>query len=96
MRNVFTTPRVRWGTLAVATVLTAGCGTGSDSREPSRDVTAVQLVDAGGCDQNYSGCIPLVDYDLDCADVGRSVRVLGVDVHRFDADGDGYGCESYG
>jgi hypothetical protein len=36
-----------------------------------------------------------VSYDLDCPDIGHSVVVVGVDVYRFDADGDGVGCESY-
>ena len=34
-------------------------------------------------------------YDLDCADVGHSVRVTGDDPHGLDRDGDGWGCESY-
>lgn len=34
-------------------------------------------------------------YDLDCADVGRTVRVTGGDPHRLDRDRDGWGCESY-
>jgi hypothetical protein len=33
--------------------------------------------------------------DLDCADVGRTVKVTGDDPHRLDRDGDGWGCESY-
>lgn len=45
------------------------------------------------CDPNYSPCIPNVSYDLDCPDIGPSVRVIGYDHHRFDADNDGYGCE---
>jgi micrococcal nuclease len=32
-------------------------------------------------------------YDLDCPDVGHSVRVPGRDPHRLDRDGDGVGCE---
>jgi hypothetical protein len=48
------------------------------------------------CDRNYSGyCVPVVSYDLDCRDIGHSVTVVGIDHHRFDADGDGLGCESY-
>ena len=47
------------------------------------------------CDQNYSGCVPVVSYDLDCGDIGHSVTVYGNDPHRFDRDRDGYGCESY-
>lgn len=34
-------------------------------------------------------------YDLDCADVGHTVKVTGDDPHRLDRDGDGWGCESY-
>lgn len=34
--------------------------------------------------------------DLDCADIGHSVRITGPDYHRLDRDGDGIGCESYG
>lgn len=49
----------------------------------------------GGCDPNYTPCVPLVSYDLDCADIGHSVTVIGGDPHGFDRDGDGYGCESW-
>jgi len=49
---------------------------------------------SGRCDPNYRGaCVPTVPYDLDCADIDGPVYVVGVDVHRFDADGDGVGCE---
>jgi hypothetical protein len=48
----------------------------------------------GGCDPNYRGaCVPKVPYDLDCADISGSVVVVGRDVHGFDGDGDGIGCE---
>lgn len=47
------------------------------------------------CDPNYSPCVKKVSYDLDCPDIGFSVKVIGSDPHRFDRDGDGYGCESY-
>ena len=48
------------------------------------------------CDPNYAGvCVPLVDYDLDCPDIGFLVQVVGYDKHRFDRDRDGYGCETY-
>lgn len=48
-----------------------------------------------GCDPNYSGaCVPLVSYDLDCADIGGPVTVVGADPHGFDREGDGLGCES--
>jgi micrococcal nuclease len=50
---------------------------------------------AGACDSAYPGiCIPPPPPDLDCADVPyRNFRVLPPDPHRFDADGDGRGCE---
>ena len=53
------------------------------------------VVPAGrGCDPNYAGaCVPLTSSDLDCADVGGPVRVVGADRHRLDGDGDGRGCE---
>jgi endonuclease YncB( thermonuclease family) len=49
----------------------------------------------GGCDPNYTPCVPQVAYDLDCGDIGFSVTVIGYDVHGFDREGDGLGCESY-
>ena len=50
----------------------------------------------GACDPNYSGyCVPIVLYDLDCGDIRHRVIVVGVDIHRFDSDQDGIGCESY-
>ncbi len=51
---------------------------------------------AAGCDPSYPGvCIPPGPPDLDCADVSyRRFAVVGADPHRFDADGDGIGCES--
>lgn len=50
---------------------------------------------ASNCDPNYTPCVQKVSYDLDCGDIRFSVRVIGSDTHRFDRDGDGYGCESY-
>ena len=47
------------------------------------------------CNPNYSPCIPDSPYDLDCADIGESVRVIGSDEYRLDRDSDGMGCESY-
>lgn len=49
------------------------------------------------CDPNYEGCIPPYPPDLDCSDVKRMglapIRVIGTDVHKFDGDGDGIGCD---
>jgi hypothetical protein len=48
------------------------------------------------CDPNYGeGCVPKVSYDLDCIHIRRTVRVLGEDIHNFDANKDGIGCDSY-
>lgn len=46
-----------------------------------------------GCDPNYSGCVPPYPPDVNCADIGGSVTVVGSDPHGLDADGDGIGCE---
>lgn len=65
--------------------------------DPVTEIIAVgtYVEPASSCDANYSGCVPIVSYDLDCKDIGYSVTVLAYDKHRFDADNDGYGCESY-
>ena len=60
---------------------------------PAADPTPVP---GGACDPNYSGyCVPVVMYDLDCGDIRHRVIVVGIDIHHFDGDGDGVGCESY-
>jgi hypothetical protein len=52
---------------------------------------------ASTCDPNYTGaCVPISAFDLDCPDISQMVRVVGADIHGFDRDGDGFGCESYG
>jgi hypothetical protein len=72
--------------------------------QPTTQITAVGTYVAppprpaasSTCDPNYTGgCVPQVSYDLDCPDIGFSVQVVKNDPHRFDRDGDGYGCESY-
>ncbi len=49
------------------------------------------------CDPNYQECIPPYPPDLDCTDIKLMglvpIRVIGTDVHRFDGDGDGIGCD---
>ena len=61
---------------------------------------AADAATAGNCDPNYEGaCVPLYDRagDLDCADIGSAVTVVGSDPHGFDGnDNDGLGCETYG
>jgi len=78
--------------------LWSGCPTTppTSSAPPARQ----GLAPAGGrCHPGYpDGCIPAGPPDLDCPDIGRKVRVdqSRGDPHRFDADRDGWGCESYG
>lgn len=49
------------------------------------------------CDSNYAGCIPIFPADVDCTDIKRlglaPVKVVGVDKHKLDRDGDGVGCD---
>jgi micrococcal nuclease len=49
------------------------------------------------CDVNYAGCIPVSPSDIDCADIKRlglaPVKVIGIDIHKLDRDGDGVGCD---
>ena len=48
------------------------------------------------CDSNYGGgCVPLVNYDLDCPDMQGPMCVVGTDIHGFDRDKDGVGCEPW-
>ena len=60
--------------------------------EEAEEVEEVEEA-SGGCDPNYSGCVPAYPPDVDCAEVGGSVSVYGSDPHGLDADGDGVGCE---
>jgi micrococcal nuclease len=50
---------------------------------------------ATGCDPSYAGvCITPPPPDLDCGDIPyRRFSVVGPDLHRFDGDRDGIGCE---
>ena len=68
--------------------------TGSGVASP---VTTTKVTANAMCDPNYLGCIPPYPPDLDCTDIKRMglapIRVIGVDVHKFDGDGDGIGCD---
>ena len=68
--------------------------TGSSVASP---VTTTKATANAICDPNYLGCIPPYPPDLDCTDIKRMglapIRVIGVDVHKFDGDGDGIGCD---
>lgn len=55
--------------------------------------SSVGTGNSASCNPNYTPCIPNSPYDLDCSDIGFTVRVVGTDVYRLDRDHDGYGCE---
>lgn len=63
----------------------------STANNPANSATS------SNCDPNYQGCIPPSPPDLDCPDLKllglTPVKVIGVDVHRLDRDGNGVGCE---
>ena len=71
------------------------------SRRPVTRVIAVGTKESPHCDPNYSPCVPIAS-DVDCAGgsgngpayVQGPVRVIGTDIYRLDADGDGIGCDS--
>ena len=67
----------------------SGCG----SPQQTTSSKSQNSYTSSNCDPNYSGCVPKSSRDLDCADVGKNVKVTGDDPHGFDRDGDGIGCE---
>ena len=85
-----------WGSVAAAALLITGGLIYSNSRElvAETEVEPRSNQIAGQCDPNYEPCIPLQD-DLSCSDVREVVTVIGEDIHGFDRDGDGVGCEIY-
>jgi hypothetical protein len=59
-------------------------------------VGASESLTPSACDANYHPCIPPYPPDLDCAQIGHKVWVIGPsDPHGLDANHDGTGCESY-
>jgi resuscitation-promoting factor RpfB len=76
------------------------------AKEPRSQVTAVGTKveepeeESGGCDSNYSGCVPIAS-DVDCSGgsgngpeyVDGPINVTGSDIYRLDADHDGIACE---
>ncbi|MFM8523623.1 MAG: thermonuclease family protein [Actinomycetota bacterium] len=77
--------------------LWAACpGTKLDPYKAVTTVTQVLTPSPGQCDPNYDGCIPVFPPDLNCGDIKKlglaPVKVIGRDVHRLDADGDGIAC----
>lgn len=83
-----------WGSIAAAATLIAGGLILTNSQEPGPQVDPRSVESTSKCDLNYEPCIP-VQVDLSCSDIKEVVTIVGVDVHAFDRDGDGVGCEIY-
>jgi micrococcal nuclease len=64
--------------------------------EPSLVPVPTEPPAQGNCDPSYPTlCIPIGAADLDCGDISaRRFPVYQPDLHRFDGDYDGIGCES--
>ncbi|MFM7624566.1 MAG: thermonuclease family protein [Actinomycetota bacterium] len=73
-------------------------GTKLDPYRALTTITQAPTTPTWQCDPNYKGCIPLFPPDLNCADIKKlglaPIKVIGRDVHRLDADGDGIGCNT--
>lgn len=67
----------------------------TDSAHVTTEQAQGALVSREGCDSNYLPCVPVSSADLDCDDIGFSVQIIGTDIHRFDNDNDGKGCDRY-
>ena len=72
-----------------------------DAREHDRGLWSACPNDGSGpkalvstCLPDYVGaCVPPPPPDLDCADIGHPIRIVGDDPQRLDGDGDGKACE---
>jgi hypothetical protein len=62
------------------------------STRRSSTAPAQASASTGGCDPNYSGCVPIAS-DVNCPEVDGPVRVVGSDIYRLDRDKDGVACE---
>jgi hypothetical protein len=79
--------------IASATPLPVPTGTPTPVPPPA---TRTPTPRPSGCHPSYpTVCIPPPPPDLDCGQISyRNFTVLRPDVHRFDGDGDGVGCET--
>lgn len=65
-------------------------------QDPEPDVPVQEEPAASGCDPDYTPCVPISSAELDCADIGFGVTIVGSDPQGFDGnDNDGLGCKSY-
>lgn len=79
--------------------LWAACGSAAPAPTASPPTAQAGATAGGNCHPAYpDDCIPPAPPDLDCPDIKRKVRVDHAhgDPHGFDADRDGWGCQSYG
>lgn len=80
-------------------------GTGQRNGVAPSPAPAPAAPKQSGCHPSYATCIPVKGdgsgsgqaNDLDCGDIRQRVtlRQAGVDPYRLDANGDGFGCDSY-
>ncbi|MFD1046950.1 hypothetical protein ACFQ1S_16060 [Kibdelosporangium lantanae] len=85
-------PKVETSTRTKAT-------TSTTEKAPPK-TTSSKAPTGGGCDPNYSGCVPIAS-DVDCAGgsgngpayVKGPIRVIGNDIYGLDNDHDGIACE---
>ena len=85
----------------------SACGTAGEAQGIAAPPPAAAKEPApaagAGCHPDYATCIPVqgdgsgrgAANDLDCGQIGKTVRLrqAGVDPYRLDADGDGIGCD---
>lgn len=76
---------------ATAETTASSSGVGMWALSPS--TTAAGGTAGPDCDPNYTPCVAPYPPDLDCADIGFPVQVVGDDPHNLDAGDDGWGCE---
>ena len=93
-----TTTTTTTTTTATTTTTTATTTTTTATTTTAATTTTVATTTAASnCHPNYEPCVPNVAGDLNCDDIGFSVRVVGGrDPYGLDGnDNDGLGCESY-
>jgi hypothetical protein len=79
-------------TTAAPTTTTTAPPPTTTTAAPPTTVALARAAPASSCHPSYDPCLPITG-DLDCAEVGHTVRVIGVDDYRLDGDGDGFGCD---
>ena len=94
--NAYVVSAGRWQARAVVPILLASVivlagAWGFTQQEPRNATLAAEAPRA--CHRSYVGrCLP-IGRDVDCDEVGGTVRVVGSDVYLLDVDRDGWGCE---